>query len=64
MKSPKTIIVLILVLLIVIVLTLNSEPVPVRFPFKSFEAPAFIMYLIFYVLGVISAIIGIIWKKI
>lgn len=64
MKKPKTIAVLIVAFLIVIVLTLNSDPVPVKFPFKRIEAPAFIMYLIFYILGVISAFIGMLWRKI
>ncbi len=64
MKKPKTIITLIIILLIIIVLIWNSEPVEVKFPFSTFRAPAFIMYLIFYVLGILSTLIGMFWRKI
>ncbi|KRT66484.1 MAG: hypothetical protein XU11_C0008G0050 [Candidatus Dadabacteria bacterium CSP1-2] len=64
MKSPKNIITLIIILLIVIVLAQNAKAVDVRFLFWNFSTSAFIMYLIFYVVGVISALIGIVWRKI
>jgi uncharacterized integral membrane protein len=64
MKSPKVIITLIIVLLIIIVLAQNARAIEVKFLFWSFSASAFIMYLIFYVIGVISALIGMLWRKI
>jgi uncharacterized integral membrane protein len=64
MKSPKNIITLIIILLIVIVLAQNAKAVDVKFLFWNFSTSAFIMYLIFYVVGVISALIGIVWRKI
>lgn len=64
MKSPKNIITLIIILLIVIVLAQNAKAVDVKFLFWNFSTSAFIMYLIFYVVGVISALIGIAWRKI
>ena len=64
MKSPKNIITLIIILLIVIVLAQNAKAVDVRFLFWNFSTSAFIMYLIFYVVGVISALVGIVWRKI
>jgi uncharacterized integral membrane protein len=64
MKSPKVIIVLIVILLIIIVLAQNAKAVEVKLLFWSFSASAFIMYLIFYILGIISAIIAMFWRKI
>jgi len=64
MKNPKNIITLVIILLIVIVLTQNAKAVDVKFLFWNFSTSAFIMYLIFYVVGVISALIGIVWRKI
>jgi uncharacterized integral membrane protein len=64
MRKPKVIIILSLVLLIIIVLVQNAEAVDVRFLFWNFSASAFIMYLIFYVIGVISAAIGMFWRRI
>ncbi len=64
MKNPKNIITLIIILLIVIVLAQNARAVDVKFLFWNFSTSAFIMYLIFYVVGVISALIGILWRKI
>lgn len=64
MKSPKNIITLIIILLIVIVLAQNAKAVDVKFLLWNFSTSAFIMYLIFYVVGVISALIGIAWRKI
>jgi len=64
MKSPKNIITLVIILLIVIVLAQNAKAVDVKFLFWNFSTSAFIMYLIFYVVGVISALIGIVWRKI
>jgi uncharacterized integral membrane protein len=64
MKNPKNIITLIIILLIVIVLAQNAKAVDVKFLFWNFSTSAFIMYLIFYVVGVISALIGILWRKI
>lgn len=64
MKNPKNIITLIIILLIVIVLAQNAKAVEVKFLFWNFSTSAFIMYLIFYVVGIISALIGIVWRKI
>jgi len=64
MKNPKNIITLVIILLIVIVLAQNAKAVDVKFLFWNFSTSAFIMYLIFYVVGVISALIGIVWRKI
>ena len=64
MKNPKNIITLVIILLIVIVLTQNAKAVDVKFLFWNFSTSAFIMYLIFYVVGIISALIGIVWRKI
>ncbi len=64
MKNPKTIVVLVIILLVIIVLFQNSEAVPVKFLWKKFEASAFIIYLIFYVLGVASAVLGMFWRRI
>ena len=64
MKNPKNIITLIIILLIVIVLAQNAKAVDVKFFFWNFSTSAFIMYLIFYVVGIISALIGIVWRKI
>jgi uncharacterized integral membrane protein len=64
MKSPKNIITLIIILLIVIVLAQNAKAVDVKFLFWNFSTSAFIMYLIFYVVGVITALIGMLWRKI
>lgn len=64
MKKPKTIVVLVAILLIVVVLLQNSRAIEVKFLFWSFPASAFVMYLIFYVLGVISAFIGTLWRRI
>ncbi len=64
MKNPKTIIALIIILLVIIVLVQNAKAVEVKFLFWDFSTSAFIMYLIFYILGVISAIIGMFWRRI
>ncbi len=64
MKSPKNIITLIIIVLIVIVLAQNAKAVEVKFLFWNFSTSAFIMYLIFYVIGVTSALLGIVWRKI
>ncbi|MBI2487003.1 MAG: LapA family protein [Deltaproteobacteria bacterium] len=64
MKKPKVIVVLVLILLIIIVLAQNAEAVDVNFLFWNFSASAFIMYLIFYIIGVISAAIGMFWRRI
>lgn len=64
MKNPKNIITLVIILLIVIVLAQNAKAVEVKFLFWNFSTSAFIMYLIFYVVGIISALIGIVWRKI
>ncbi len=64
MKNPKNIITLIIILLIIIVLAQNAKAVEVKFLFWNFSTSAFIMYLIFYVVGIISALIGIVWRKI
>ena len=64
MKNPKNIITLVIILLIVIVLAQNAKAVDVKFLFWNFSTSAFIMYLIFYVVGIISALIGIVWRKI
>lgn len=64
MKNPKNIITLVIILLIVIVLAQNAKAVEVKFLFWNFSTSAFVMYLIFYVVGIISALIGIVWRKI
>jgi len=64
MKNPKNIITLVIILLIIIVLAQNAKAVDVKFLFWNFSTSAFIMYLIFYVVGIISALIGIVWRKI
>ena len=64
MKNPKNIITLVIILLIVIVLAQNAKAVDVKFLFWNFSTSAFIMYLIFYVVGIVSALIGIVWRKI
>ncbi len=64
MKKPKTIVILIIALLIIILLAQNARAIEVRFLFWSFSASAFVMYLIFYAIGVISAIVGIFWRRI
>jgi uncharacterized integral membrane protein len=64
MKKPKTIAVLVIILLIVFVLWQNSRAIEVKFLFWSFPASAFVMYLIFYFIGVVSALIGMLWRKI
>ena len=64
MKKPKLIVILALILLVIIVLAQNAKAVEVRFLFWDFATSAFIMYLIFYVLGVASAIIGMFWRRI
>ena len=64
MKRPKVIIALILAVLIVIVLGQNSEAVNVNLFFWEFSASAFIMYLIFFVIGALAAILGMFWRRI
>ncbi len=64
MKKPKTIIVLFIILLILIVLWQNAKAVEVKFLFWNFSTSAFVMYIIFYVVGAISALIGMLWRKI
>jgi uncharacterized integral membrane protein len=64
MKRPKVIIALILAVIIIIVLAQNSEAVNVNFMFWKFSASAFIMYLIFFVVGALSAVIGMFWRRI
>jgi uncharacterized integral membrane protein len=64
MKKPKTIIVLIIILLILIVLAQNAKAVDVKFLFWKFSTSAFVMYLIFYSIGAVSAVIGMFWRKI
>ncbi|HEY7535989.1 MAG TPA: LapA family protein [Thermodesulfobacteriota bacterium] len=64
MKNPKNIITLIIIVLIVIVLAQNARAVDVKFLFWNFSTSAFIMYLIFYVVGVMTALIGMLWRKI
>ncbi len=65
MKKPKTIIVLIIILLIIIVLWQNREPQDIQLLFwTSHGLPKFVVYLIFYIFGVISALIGMLWRKI
>jgi uncharacterized integral membrane protein len=64
MKSPKIIITLIIVFLIIIVLAQNAKAIEVKFLFWSFSASAFVMYIIFYFIGIISAIVGMFWRKI
>lgn len=64
MKKPKTIVVLVVILLIVFVLWQNSRAIEVKFLFWSFPASAFVMYLIFYFIGALSALIGMLWRKI
>ncbi|HSE83285.1 MAG TPA: LapA family protein [Thermodesulfobacteriota bacterium] len=64
MTRPKIIIALILAVLIAIVLAQNSEAVNVNLFFWEFSASAFIMYLIFFVIGALSAIIGLFWRRI
>jgi uncharacterized integral membrane protein len=62
--KPKTIIVILIVLIVVIALFQNAESIYVKILFWQFSASAFIMYLVFYVLGAISAIIWLLWRKI
>jgi uncharacterized integral membrane protein len=64
MKNPKAIIILIVIIVLVIVLAQNAKAVEVKFLFWDFSTSAFIMYLIFYIIGVISAIIGMFWRRI
>jgi uncharacterized integral membrane protein len=64
MKNPKAIIILIVIIVLVIVLAQNAKAVEVKFLFWDFSTSAFIMYLIFYIIGVISAIIGMFWQRI
>ncbi|GBD39688.1 hypothetical protein HRbin37_01972 [bacterium HR37] len=64
MHRIKNIAVLIIVILIVIVLAQNAGSVEVRFLFWNFSTSAFIMYLIFYIAGILSAIIGrMLWQS-
>ena len=62
--KPKTIIVKLIVILVIIVLVQNAESISVKFLFWQFSASAFIMYLTFYVLGALSAITWLLWRKI
>ena len=62
--KPKTIIVILIVILVIIVLVQNAESISVKFLFWQFSASAFIMYLTFYVLGALSAITWLLWRKI
>lgn len=64
MKKPKTIVVLAIVLLLIILCAQNARAIEVRFLLWSFSASAFVMYLILYAIGVISAFIGMFWRKI
>ena len=64
MKRPKIIIAIISAVLIIIVLAQNSEAVDINLFFWEFSASAFIMYLIFFAIGALSAIIGMFWRRI
>lgn len=63
MKKPKTIAIITLVILIIIVLAQNAEAINVNFFFWSFSASAFIMYIIFFIVGIITTVAGIFWRK-
>ena len=64
MKKPKTIITIIIALLVLIALIQNSGTVAVKFLWLNFSTQALIMYLIFYVLGLLSGLLLMVWRKI
>lgn len=64
MYKPKNIILGVLLLLVIIVLIQNSESDRVDFLFWSFSASKFVVYIVFFLIGVISAVLFNLWRKI
>ena len=64
MYKAKNIALGIIILIIIIVLFQNAESARVDFLFWSFSASEFIVYIAFFILGIISALLFNIWRKI
>jgi len=64
MYKAKNIALGIIILIIIIVLFQNAESARVDFLFWSFSASKFIVYISFFILGIISATLFNIWRKI
>jgi len=64
MYKAKNIALGIIILIIIIVLFQNAESARVDFLFWSFSASKFIVYISFFILGIISAALFNIWRKI
>jgi len=51
-------------LIVLIVLVQNAESARVDFLFWSFSASKFIVYIMFFILGIVSAALLNLWRKI
>ena len=64
MYKPKNIVLAVLLIVLIIVLAQNSESESVDFLFWSFSASKFVVYILFFVAGVLSTLLMNIWRKI
>ena len=64
MYKVKNIVLAIVVLIVIIVLAQNVESARVDFLFWSFSASRFVVYISFFVLGIIAAALFHMWRKI
>lgn len=64
MYKPKNIVLGVILLIVIIVLVQNAESARVDFLFWSFSASKFIVYIMFFILGIVSAALLNLWRKI
>lgn len=64
MYKPKNIVLGVILLIVLIVLAQNAESARVDFLFWSFSASKFIVYIMFFILGIVSAALLNLWRKI
>lgn len=64
MYKPKNIVLGVILLIVLIVLVQNAESARVDFLFWSFSASKFIVYILFFILGIVSAALLNLWRKI
>lgn len=64
MYKPKNIVLGVILLIVLIVLIQNSGSSRVDFLFWSFSASKFIVYILFFILGIASATLLNLWRKI
>lgn len=64
MYKPKNIVLAVILLIVLIVLIQNSESARVDFLFWSFSASKFVVYILFFILGIASAALMNLWRKI